>query len=638
MEIRIKDLTKIFPGDPKKNIRDTIAVKDLDFTVPDGKLVGLLGPSGCGKSTTLYMISGLQTPTSGEVWFGDQEVTNLSPEKRGIGLVFQNYALYPHMTIYKNIEFPLTNLKVEVPLVTFFDFTLTYEYSLKPDDIVSGILKSVRSLLFKSGLKRRQYLIASSEKMENKVLDITITLKNVSQSVRDLVKENFPKIIDAKLVDSKEVQTSKALFDSSVRATVNEIGAKETIDLTFKGMLARDFETAKMDDTINAFRAIVKPHAECENVVIAKTNQGYELMGTIRHLLHSQMDTLLSGLKEGYPYSKTFVTITNVTNHEFEKSIKEYLREEKASYSDFKLYFDKHVTKVYFKLNHCDKEHATTIIDELSKRLKLSDVDIDTVQAITHRRLTKEERRDIVTATAKLVQVDEYLERKPSQLSGGQQQRVAIARALVKKPKVLLLDEPLSNLDARLRLQTREEIRRIQQETGITTVFVTHDQEEAMSISDEIVVMKLGVMQQIDKPQVVYNDPHNLFVAQFLGNPPINVFHGQLDGKKVMIGKDLIYEGKEDMGKKDVYVAIRPEGFLVGKKSDKDVLSAKTEQIQILGRDISIVASNDKCIKPTFKVIISADEINEPKDLYLKVKPSKMFVFDGESEERIYLK
>jgi multiple sugar transport system ATP-binding protein len=332
------------------------------------------------------------------------------------------------------------------------------------------------------------------------------------------------------------------------------------------------------------------------------------------------------------------VTVTNVTNHEFQKSVKKYLWSEKVSFSDFKLYFDKEHTKVFFKLNRCDKEHAQVIIDELSKRLELSDVDIDTVQAIAHRRLTKEERRDIVTATAKLVQVDEYLERKPSQLSGGQQQRVAIARALVKKPKVLLLDEPLSNLDARLRLQTREEIRRIQQETGITTVFVTHDQEEAMSISDEIVVMKLGVMQQIDKPQVVYNDPHNLFVAQFLGNPPINVFHGRLDGKKVMIGKDLVYEGKTDMGKKDVYVAIRPEGFLVGKKTDKDVLSAETSQIQILGRDISIVATKPECLKPTFKVIIGADEINEPKQLYLRIKPTKMFVFDGESEERIYLK
>ena len=141
MEIRIKELTKIFPGDSKKNIRDTIAVKDMDFTVPDGKLVGLLGPSGCGKSTTLYMIAGLHVPTSGEVWFGDQEVTNLSPEKRGIGLVFQNYALYPHMTIFKNIEFPLTNLKVEVPLVTFYDYNLVYSYKMKKSDDENGILK-----------------------------------------------------------------------------------------------------------------------------------------------------------------------------------------------------------------------------------------------------------------------------------------------------------------------------------------------------------------------------------------------------------------------------------------------------------------------------------------------------------------
>ena len=123
---------------------------------------------------------------------------------------------------------------------------------------------------------------------------------------------------------------------------------------------------------------------------------------------------------------------------------------------------------------------------------------------------------------AQLVQIDELMDRKPNELSGGQQQRVAIARALAKMPRILLLDEPLSNLDARLRLQTREEIRRIQKETGITTVFVTHDQEEAMSISDMIVVMKLGVVQQIGAPQEVYDNPVNLFVAKFLGTPPIN--------------------------------------------------------------------------------------------------------------------
>ena len=139
MEIRLKGLTKIFPGNPKKHIKDTIAVNDLNMVVPDGKLVGLLGPSGCGKSTTLYMVSGLQIPTSGEVWFGDEEVTNLSPEKRGIGLVFQNYALYPHMTIFKNVEFPLTNLKVEVPLVNFFNYSFVFTYTMKENDNLEGI-------------------------------------------------------------------------------------------------------------------------------------------------------------------------------------------------------------------------------------------------------------------------------------------------------------------------------------------------------------------------------------------------------------------------------------------------------------------------------------------------------------------
>ena len=180
MEIRIKELTKIFPGDAKKHIRDTVAVKDLDFEVPDGKLVGLLGPSGCGKSTTLYMISGLQVPTSGEVWFGDQEVTNLAPEKRGIGLVFQNYALYPHMSIYKNIEFPLTNLKVEVPLVTFYDFHLVYTYTLKKDDIVDGIVKSIASLVKRIGLKKKACMVTTSTQAG--VLTIDIKLHDISEA------------------------------------------------------------------------------------------------------------------------------------------------------------------------------------------------------------------------------------------------------------------------------------------------------------------------------------------------------------------------------------------------------------------------------------------------------------------------
>jgi len=636
MEIKIKDLTKIFPGDAKKNIRDTIAVKDLDFVVPDGKLVGLLGPSGCGKSTTLYMISGLQVPTSGEVWFGDQEVTNLSPEKRGIGLVFQNYALYPHMTIYKNIEFPLTNLKVEVPLVTFFNFTLTYKYTLREKDIVEGIIKSIETLINKIGLKKNACSIESN--VDNGVLTLEILLKNVSPAVKDLFRNNFGLIIKAELIDEKQEQTSDALFNSIVRATVERNDEHSVYDLTFKGVLGKKFDVNTLDEVIKNIKTAIGKYAKDGGVVITKTQHGHETMARIAEISKKDLDVCLEEIKAVYPFESTHVVITSVTNKVLEKEVRKVFKENGIIYSDFKLYFDKTNTKLYFKMEKVTKESGDSLLAVLKDMLQLKDVEFEYTQAITHRKLTKEERADIVYDTAKLVQVDEYLQRKPSQLSGGQQQRVAIARALVKKPRVLLLDEPLSNLDARLRLQTREEIRRIQKETGITTVFVTHDQEEAMSISDQIVVMKLGEMQQIDAPQEVYNNPANLFVAQFLGTPPINVFKGRVEGKKIYVGQDLIHEAKEEIGNKDVYVAIRPEGFILADDKEKNVLHAKSEMIQILGRDISIVANNPNCIKPNFKAIISSEEQTNKVDLAFKIKPSKLFIFDGESENRIYFK
>jgi len=188
-------------------------------------------------------------------------------------------------------------------------------------------------------------------------------------------------------------------------------------------------------------------------------------------------------------------------------------------------------------------------------------------------------------------------------------------------------------LDARLRLQTREEIRRIQKETGITTVFVTHDQEEAMSISDMIVVMKDGVVQQIGKPQDVYDDPVNLFVAKFLGTPPINVLSGKVSGGKVYVGDDAVLE-VAGVADQEVIIGIRPEGFVL---DENGPLHCTLSNVEVMGRDVSIVSTNPASINPSVRSIINADNKVDlgAKTVRYSIKPHKFFLFNKETEERI---
>ena len=362
MKIVLQNLTKKFPARGRKGQGEVTAVDDFTCEIPDGELMGLLGPSGCGKSTTLNMICGLENPTGGKILFGEEDVTALAPELRGVGMVFQNYALYPHLSVRDNIRFPLENLK------------------------------------------RKNKL--SKEEMERRVME-----------------------------------------------------------------------------------------------------------------------------------------------------------------------------------------------------------------------------------AASLVQIEELMDRRPKELSGGQQQRVAIARALVKMPRVLLLDEPLSNLDARLRLQTREEIRRIQKKTGITTVFVTHDQDEAMSISDRIAVMNHGVLMQLGKPQEVYDNPANLFVAKFLGTPPINVFEGRVKNGMLYIGDDAVLptDGVPDQ---KVWTGIRPEGFIL---KEDGPFACQLNRVEVMGRDVSIVSSHSACAGQMVRSIINAENRVDTgsSEVRFALKPNKVFLFNRETEERI---
>ncbi len=250
------------------------------------------------------------------------------------------------------------------------------------------------------------------------------------------------------------------------------------------------------------------------------------------------------------------------------------------------------------------------------------------------KKVPKPEIAEKVAEIARKVDLsDDQLAKAVSQLSGGQQQRVAIARALVKRPRVLLLDEPLSNLDARLRLQTREEIRRIQRETGITTVFVTHDQEEAMSISDRIVVMKDGVVQQIGRPQDVYDSPRNLFVAKFLGTPPINVFEGEIRGGLLYLGEDAVL--KTALPDRKVWVGVRPEGFV---PQQAGPLRCELRAVEVMGRDISVVSRHEGSETDIIRSIITSEHAKKMKGekVRFSLKPEKVHIFDKETGERLY--
>ncbi len=185
-------------------------------------------------------------------------------------------------------------------------------------------------------------------------------------------------------------------------------------------------------------------------------------------------------------------------------------------------------------------------------------------------RTPKAERDRRIREAARILELEDYLDRKPGQLSGGQRQRVAMGRAIVREPSAFLMDEPLSNLDAKLRVQMRGEIARLQRELGVTTVFVTHDQVEAMTMGDRVAVLKDGVLQQVDTPQRLYDHPCNVFVAAFIGSPSMNLFHANLDGDRLLLGSTALdlppetFDARPALRSLDggkVIVGIRPEDF-----------------------------------------------------------------------------
>ena len=250
---------------------------------------------------------------------------------------------------------------------------------------------------------------------------------------------------------------------------------------------------------------------------------------------------------------------------------------------------------------------------------------------------SKEEAMKIAKEYMKITSIEGLENKKPGEMSGGQQQRVAITRALVQNPKILLLDEPLSNLDARLRLKIREEIRRLVKEIGITTIFVTHDQEEALSISDRIVLMNQGIVQQFDIPQNLYLEPANLFVAKFMGNPIINVFELKREDNLLvgddfsidinLLNKDRI---KKELNEEKYIVGIRSEYFILSKNP---LFKAKINSVELIGKDCILNFKINN--KNTKSIIDVCENIKEGDEVGFDIDYNSIYIFK-EDGERVY--
>ena len=248
---------------------------------------------------------------------------------------------------------------------------------------------------------------------------------------------------------------------------------------------------------------------------------------------------------------------------------------------------------------------------------------------LKNRGISKQEIKDKVNEVAKLLEIDPYLSRKPSMLSGGQRQRVAMGRAIVRNPKIFLFDEPLSNLDAKLRNQMRLEIKKLQRQMGVTSIFVTHDQTEAMTLGDRIVVINNGIVEQVGTPKDIYSKPNTKFVAEFIGSPQMNIFNCKIDNGIAKIDNNSINLNKS-INVDDASIGIRPDDIQI---SDSGSISCKANLVEYLGSDMIIYSSigdQEFSCKLSSKIDVKAGD-----EFKFDIQPSSVHVFDNSSGKRL---
>jgi multiple sugar transport system ATP-binding protein len=259
------------------------------------------------------------------------------------------------------------------------------------------------------------------------------------------------------------------------------------------------------------------------------------------------------------------------------------------------------------------------------------------------RKYSKEDIKNKVRQIAELMEIDHLLDRRPKQLSGGQQQRVALARALVREPQLFLMDEPLSNLDAKLRVAMRTELRKLHQKLKITTIYVTHDQEEAMTLGNRIAIMNKGLLQQVGSPMEVYKYPLNIFVAGFIGSPSINMLEGDIvekDGRFIgdfgIVSYPLPLEVAKDCPSKKLVLGIRPEHIMVNKEKLSDGLKARVDVVEPLGREYLLLINVEG--KPLTVIASLKEPVMPGEKIWAKFNEENIHMFDAETEKRLKIK
>jgi len=258
--------------------------------------------------------------------------------------------------------------------------------------------------------------------------------------------------------------------------------------------------------------------------------------------------------------------------------------------------------------------------------------------ALKMAKVSPDERKRRVAEAAEILGLTEFLDRKPKALSGGQRQRVAMGRAIVRNPQVFCMDEPLSNLDAKMRVQTRTDIAKLQADLGVTTVYVTHDQVEAMTMGDRVAVMKLGVLQQVDTPLNLYDKPVNLFVAGFIGSPQMNLIEARAEDGQAKIGNYLVpvdpTASKRMQG--NITVGVRPEAWRIV-SAEEGGLPINVTVVEELGADGYVYGTSDVEGTPSNVIVrVSArDSVRKGDTLHVTTDPKNVHVFDTESGERL---